>query len=136
MKFKSFGMRIYNTKRGIMKTLFAAVIILACISFPQEAEKQNMEHFIVLYTLGESWDTTKQAHEQLYFKEHSSHLFGLRKEKRILIGGRYSGTGMIIIAAESESVAHDLIMKDKAVENKIFNAEIFLFTPFYKGCLE
>lgn len=120
-----------------MKAILLAFVIFPGISFSQDKYlKDENQYFIVLYTIGERWDTTKQTHEQSYFKEHSTHLSELRKNKTITIGGRYSDTGMIIIQAKDEQEAHNLIAKDYAIENKIFHAEIFPFSPFYKGCIE
>lgn len=94
------------------------------------------QYFIVLYTTGDSWDTTKQTSEQTYFKEHSAHLAQLRKEKRIDIGGRYSDTGMLLLKASTLAEAEELITKDVAIKNKLYKAAIFPFSPFYKGCVE
>ena len=120
-----------------MKTLLLAAAIFINVSYSQENKsKDEHQYFIVLYTIGENWDTTKQTHEQLYFKDHSTHLSELRKNKTIAIGGRYSNTGLIIIQAKDEKEAKDLITNDKAIQNKIFKAEIFSFNAFYKGCIE
>ncbi len=122
-----------------MKTIFLTIIITASvvIGYAQDtSNKSDYEYFIVLYTLGENWDTTKQAHEQLYFSDHSSHLSGLRKTKQIDIGGRYGDTGMILLKAKDEAEAQNLVKKDIAIQNKIFTAKIFSFNPFYTGCIE
>lgn len=123
----------------MMKTIVLTLIstLFAVSAFSQEnANKDNYEYFVVLYTIGENWNTTKQTHEQLYFNEHSLHLSELRKSKKISIGGRYSDAGMLILNAKDENEAKTLITKDAAVQNKIFKAEIFPFNPFYKGCVE
>lgn len=123
----------------MMKTIFLTLIstLFTVSVFSQgTTNKDSCEYFVVLYTIGENWDTTRQAHEQPYFKEHSLHLSALRKSKKISIGGRYSDTGMIILNAKDENEAKTLITKDAAVQNKIFKAEIFLFNPFYNGCIE
>jgi hypothetical protein len=120
-----------------MKILFIIIALLFNDSLPQNTQnKDGNKYFVVLYTIGENWDTTKQTHEQLYFKKHSSHLVELRKNEIITIGGRYSDTGLIIIRATNEKEAHHLITKDVAIQNKLFKAEIFPFNPFYKGCIE
>jgi|GEM_PF-992097 len=122
-----------------LKPVFLTIIsILFALSvFSQDTtDKESSEYFVVLYTIGANWDTTKPAHEQLYFKEHSLHLSALRKSKKIDIGGRYSDKGMIILKVRDENEAKTLITKDKAVQNEIFKTEIFPFSPFYKGCIE
>lgn len=122
-----------------LKIIFLTIIstLFSISAFSQETKNEdNNKSFVVLYTIGENWDTTKPANEQLYFKEHSLHLSELRKNKKISIGGHYSDMGMIIIKAKDENEAKTLIIEDKAIQNKIFKAEIFLFNPFYKGCVE
>ncbi|MGZ5244994.1 MAG: YciI family protein [Bacteroidia bacterium] len=90
----------------------------------------------MLYTIGENWDTTKEAYEQNYFKEHSSHLAELRNKGKISIGGRFSDTGMLLLNASDLNEAKNLIEKDIAIQNKLFTVEIFYFDAFYKGCIE
>lgn len=122
-----------------MKTFLIAIMILAStmVSFSQETTSNaKNDFFVVLYTIGENWDTTKQTHEQLYFKEHSTHLSELRKTKKISIGGRYSDTGMLLLKAKDKAEAQNLITNDIAIKNKIFKVEIFSFDPFYEGCVE
>ena len=92
--------------------------------------------FAMIYTTGENWDTEKQVHEQAYFKEHSAFLSKLRKEEKILIGGRYSDKGFMILKAKDEQEALEIIVTDESVVNKTFNAEIYPFSVFYKGCVE
>jgi hypothetical protein len=124
--------------RKNMKTIFLFIIMSTTgIAWAQEDKSpKNYEYFIVLYTTGENWDKTKPAHEQLYFKEHSSHLSEMRKAKIVDIGGRYSDTGMILLKAKNETEAQFLIINDSSVQNKIFKADIFPFDMFYKGCVE
>lgn len=122
-----------------LKLIFLAITstIFTISAFSQETTgKDSYEYFVVLYTLGENWDTTKQAHEQLYFEEHSLYLSELRKSKKISIGGRYSDTGMIVLKAKDENEAKTIITKDTAIQNKMLKTEIFPFAPFYKGCIE
>lgn len=122
-----------------MKTILLTMLltVIAATGFAQDSTtKKAPQYFIVLYTTGESWDNSKQAYEQTYFKEHSAHLAQLRKEKRIDIGGRYSDTGMLLLKASNQAEAEELINKDVAMQNKLFKAAIFPFSPFYKGCVE
>jgi hypothetical protein len=122
-----------------MKFLLLTTIFIASTSIVLSQEtvnKKDSGYFVVLYTIGENWDHTKQAHEQQYFKEHSAYLSELRKAKKIEIGARFSDIGMILLKADSEAEALDIISKDAAVQNKIFKTEFFSFFPFYKGCIE
>jgi len=121
-----------------MKSICLIFFMTAFVTvvFSQDTTKTDYEYFIVLYTVGENWDTTKQAYEQPYFKEHSTHLSELRKAKKIEIGGRYSDSGMILLKAKDETEAKTIIFNDTAIKNKTFKAEIFAFDTFYKGCVE
>jgi hypothetical protein len=120
-----------------MKSFVLFFVIIINVSFAQEEKNINeKKYFMVLFTTGENWDASKKTHEQEYFKDHSSSLVELRKSGDIILGGRYSATGMILLLAKDEQEAEDLITKDKSVQNKIFNAAIFPFSPFYKGCIE
>lgn len=92
--------------------------------------------FIAIFSLGPSWQADKPAHEQAYFKEHSTNLKKLRTEKKILVGARYSDKGMIIIAAANEQEARAMLERDPMVANKVFNLEIYPFNPFYKGSVD
>ncbi|MEX0313194.1 MAG: YciI family protein [Allomuricauda sp.] len=115
--------------------LFLFLLLLPCFMLSQENTEQK-SHFIALYTVGEHWDKEKMPHEQEYFKEHSSFLSKLRKEKKIVMGARYADTGMIIVLADSLEVAKSMLFEDVALQQKLFNVEIHPFNAFYKGCIE
>lgn len=92
--------------------------------------------FVVTYTTGSTWSTTKSPGEQPYFKEHSAHLSQLRKNGVIKMGARYGDKGIIVIAAASLLKAKELIEADQAIQNKLFTAEVQKFNVFYEGCVE
>jgi len=92
--------------------------------------------FIAIYALGPAWQTDKPAHEQAYFKEHGENLKKWRAEKKIVLGARYSDKGMIIISAADEKDARSMLENDPMVMNKVFNLELYPFSPFYKGCIQ
>lgn len=92
--------------------------------------------FAVQFTVGPKWDQSKQPQEQLFFKEHSENLKSLRTEGTLLIGGRYSDKGFIIVKAGSEAEARSKIEADPAVQNQVFKFELHSFRAFYKGCIE
>lgn len=120
-----------------MKSLliFLIVICIPFLMFSQEDEHVKA-HFIALYTVGESWDMEKQPNEQIYFKEHSGFLSKLRKEKQIILGARYSDTGMIILKADDLEAAKIILNQDIALQKKLFNVVIYPFNTFYNGCIE
>ena len=116
---------------------FICIIVLSNVAFSQEKDSDNdRAYFVALYTVGESWDAEKPPQEQAYFKEHSAHLSDLRKASKIVLGARYSDTGIIILKVKDEAEAQELINSDTAIQNKLFQVQIFPYYPFYKGCVE
>ncbi|MCB1023956.1 MAG: hypothetical protein KDB79_06195 [Acidobacteria bacterium] len=99
-------------------------------------EKVQNNYFIVFYSLGKNWDSSKAPNEQLYFKDHSQHLSKLRKEKRISIGGRYGEKGLLILKALDLAEAEKRINEDIAMKNDLFSVEIYPFAPFYNGSIK
>lgn len=122
-----------------MKSIILTIGFLTSVltMYSQDALKQDPQKlFIVLYTIGENWDTTKQFSQQLYASEHSAHLSELIKTNKISIGARYSDTGMVILKAKDQTEAQKIIHEDLAIQNKIFRTEIHPFYVFYGGCID
>lgn len=117
--------------------LFGMLLLFAGNSlFGQSTKTDSLKYFIVLYSVGEAWDTTKQFYEQKHFDDHSDFLSNLRKNKKIPIGARYSDKGMIILKAKNEAEALKIMEGDVSVKNKLFRFELFEMDVFYEGCLE
>ncbi len=118
--------------------IFLALVCLGKVSglYSQTNKADTMKYFMVLYTVGEAWDTTKQYYEQKYFDDHSKFLGKLRKEKWAVIGARYSDTGMVIIKASDEKTAYLIMEGDVSVRNKLFKFELYEMDVFYEGCIE
>lgn len=87
--------------------------------------------FIVHFEVGPNWDKSLQPQEQTKFKEHSQNLNRLRKEKIITFGARYSDLGVIVIKANSLSIANSIIAIDPGVQSGIFNFRIEQLNIFY-----
>src|SRR5690606_37905586 len=121
---------------AMKKFILLILLGITFVGFSQDNNEREDKKFIVLYTLGEQWDNTKPPNEQLHFSEHSSFLSGFRTDKKILLGARYSNTGMIVLLASDEEAANSLIRSDPAVQHHLFAVEIFPFSPFYNGCIE
>ena len=121
-----------------MKRSIIAILLVSIAStlYSQDQAKSDAQRFIVLYTIGESWDTTKTASGQLHFKEHSAHLARLRAAGTIELGARFGDTGMIIVRAKNKDEAHAIVSDDEAIRNRLFKTEIFSFHAFYTGCIE
>jgi hypothetical protein len=121
------------------RLLFLSVITLFfCVQklSAQKNTKDSTKFFVVLYTTGEAWDTTKQFYDQAYFEEHSKFLGKLRKNKTIVTGGRYSDKGMLIIKASDIKAASQLMEDDVSVRNKTFTCELHELDIFYEGCID
>ena len=119
------------------------LIVLMLLSFswiasetPAQDDAPAKKYFIAIFSRGAAWDSSKQANEQIGFKEHSENLRRLRSEKRIPIGGRYSEKGMVIFEAKDEEEARSLFASDLMVAKKTFDLELHEFRPFYKGTIE
>lgn len=122
-----------------MKKLFLLLFSMAVvqITYAQEKpEEEKDQYFILIYSPGELWDSSKSPSEQQYFAEHSAHLRDLRNKERITIGGRYSDKGLIILKSKDETEAKEIAESDVSVQNKLFKVEIFLLNAFYKGCID
>ncbi len=116
-------------------TCFLLVLVwtqVTCIA--QEATESKL--FTMIYTPGEKWDHTITFDQQPFFKEHSSHLQKLRKEGRIVIGGRYSDKGFMLLKAKDSIEADAVVKMDPSVTHQIFEVALFEFSTFYKGCVE
>lgn len=117
-----------------MKTYFWFLLVPFFLHAQEnEAAKQN---FVALYTVGSAWNMEKSPDDQLYFKEHSAFLSKLRKENTIIMGARYSDTGMIVFEASDLESAKNLLHEDIAIQNNLFQVVVHPFHPFYKGCIE
>ena len=90
----------------------------------------------MIYTPGEKWDHNIPFGQQPFAKEHSMHLQQLRKEGRIVIGGRYSDKGFMLLKAKDSLEADAIIKMDPAVTHQIFDVGLFELNTFYEGCVE
>lgn len=100
------------------------------------SSRQADSLFVVIYTTGSEWNTSKTPDEQPYFADHSAFMMKLRKETTTLLGARYSDKGMLVIKSASLQQAQQLISSDKAVIHKTFNAEVHPANFFFTGCVK
>jgi hypothetical protein len=102
----------------------------------QEALAPTDSLFIVTYTTGPSWDTSKSPGDQPYFKDHSANLGNWRKGGLIKFGARYSDKGIIFLSAPTIAAARKRVEADPAIINGLFKADVQRLQPFYYGCVE
>lgn len=109
-------------------------VLISAAASAQDVAKDSL--YIVTYTTGPSWDAAKAPGEQQFFKEHSQHLSGLRKDGVITMGARYADKGIIVIKARSFTHANEIIGSDQAIGHQLFNTDIQKLSVFYPGCVE
>jgi len=133
-----YGSRLHYLPFKLLAMKFILCVVLLGFTGAVNAQTSNPPDslFIVIYSVGSLWDTTRQPDEQMYFKEHSANLSKLRKEGVIKAGARFADKGMIVIAAKSMTTAKEIILSDIAVIQKLFDADIQKLNVFYEGCLE
>jgi hypothetical protein len=90
------------------------------------------DRFVVLFRKGPAWDEAKPANEQPHFREHSANLQALRAAEQLLLGARYSDTGMIVLDAPAEADARALIDRDPAIAAKVFAYDLHPASFFYE----
>ena len=91
--------------------------------------------FALVFRTGPAWDQSKAPSEQPFFAGHSKNLRELRAEGRILLGGRFSDLGLVLVRAASAGEARALVDRDPSVKNGTFLAEVHPFHAFMPGCV-
>jgi hypothetical protein len=116
--------------------LAAALFALASTqSTTPAATPAPVRYFAVEFRTGPKWDAAKPPQEQAHFQEHSQNLSRLRKEGRVLLGGRYTDRGLMILTGESEGEIRGLFAADPSLTNGTFVFDVWEFRPFYAGCV-
>ena len=110
---------------------FILVLTISSMGYAQENEKL----FAMIYSKGKGWNENIATSEQAYFKAHSLHLQNLRKQGKILVGGRYADLGFMILKAEDAKEAESITKQDSSVVSGTFKVELFEFHTFYTGCV-
>ncbi|MCW9037276.1 YciI family protein [Altibacter sp.] len=108
------------------------LLFITTVGHSQENEKL----FAMIYSKGEEWNDSISTSGQPYFKEHSLHLQKLRKQNKIVVGGRYSDVGFMILQAKDMAEANEITKQDSSVAKGIFKVELFEFSTFYEGCID
>ena len=116
-------------------------LALACaLADPQSAPAADQTAaakpvFAIVFRTGPAWDAGKPPAEQAFFADHSKNLRALREEGRILLGGRFSDQGLVLVQAASQEEAQGFVDRDASVKNGTFRAEVHRFAPFMAGCV-
>lgn len=89
--------------------------------------------FVVTLARGPGWDTTLTAQAQAGFAEHSANLTRLRQSGRLLLGGRTTEHGVMLLAAASAAEARAEFDRDPMVARAVFAIDVQAFAPFHRG---
>jgi uncharacterized protein YciI len=116
---------------------FALAVVMAAAAAPvQEPTAPPARVFAVVFRAGPAWDAAKPPGEQVGFKDHSANIARLKAEGRLLIGGRFSDAGLLLVRAASREEAQSLLDRDPTVASGVFKAEVHPWSTFAAGCLE
>ncbi len=119
--------------------MILATVVLACaIAEPQAApapEKPAGEVYALVFRTGPAWDKAKAPGEQPFYADHSKNLRDLRAEGRLVMGGRFSDVGLVLVRAATLDDARALVDRDPSVKNGTFQAEVHPFRAFMPGCV-
>lgn len=120
------------------QTIRAGIILAMTLTAPSLAASAQVPDsvYIVTYTTGKAWNNAIKAHEQPYFKEHSTYLSNLRKNGVIQLGVRDREHGILFIYATDLKHAKELIESDVAIVNQLFSVVVEKANVFYPGCVE
>ena len=112
-----------------------AVLALLAASPDEVTPAPAGRFYAVEFRTGPRWDAARPPGEQAHFQDHSQNLKKLRQEGRILLGGRYSDKGFLVLSGSSEEEIRKLFDADPSVANQVFALEVHEFRPFYPGCV-
>ncbi len=120
--------------------LAAALLTLASVqsapsAAPPDTTPAPGRFFAVEFRPGAKWDAAKPPQEQPGFGDHSQNLQRMRKEGRILLGGRYSDRGLLVLSGVSEDEIRALFAADPTISSGVFVFDVWEFRPFYAGCV-
>ena len=120
------------------KSLLLAALLSAGSAAAQEAPPAapTAKLFAVTFRTGPAWEAGKPPGEQRHFKDHSANIGKLKSEGRLVVGGRFSDVGLLLVRAASQEEAQSFVDRDPSVAAGIFKAEIHPWSTFAAGCVE
>ena len=102
---------------------------------PAPASPPARRTFALVFRMGPSWDASKAPAAQAHFADHSANIRKLREEGRLLVGGRFSDQGLLIVEAQDEAEARSFVDRDPSVRAGTFAAEVHAWSTFAAGCV-
>ena len=89
--------------------------------------------WVMMFTPGPAWDSTRAPGDQAHFRNHSANLARLRTEGRIRLGGRFGPWGLILVDAGSEAEARSYFAPDSTLSAGVFRSELYAWSTIYSG---
>jgi uncharacterized protein YciI len=104
-------------------------------SAPPASPAPAKRTFALVFRTGPSWNKAKAPGAQAHFADHSANIRKLREEGRLLVGGRFSDQGLLIVEAKDEAEARTFVDRDPSVRAGTFTAEVHAWSTFAGGCV-
>jgi RNA polymerase sigma-70 factor (ECF subfamily) len=89
--------------------------------------------FALTFAVGPGWDTTNPPGAQAGFREHSQNLARLRREGRILAGGRFGALGLMLVRASDSAEVRAQLAGDSTLTRGVLTATIDVWRTVYGG---
>ena len=90
--------------------------------------------FAVRFQPGAGWDKSKPPAEQTGFASHSANLQRLRRDGRVVLGGRFADLGLIVVSASDLAAAREFFTADETIAAKVFSIQIDQWSTIFEGC--
>ena len=128
--------RVVLSRSLALATCIASVAIGAMAQAqPTTSPPNEAPLFAVEITVGAKWDSSKPAHEQQFFREHTSNLKRLRDSGALIVGARYSDKGLVVLTAQDEEQARAMMDEDPSMKAQVFRYQVHPMSVFYGGVL-
>ena len=129
-----------TTSRFVRLSALVGVLLTASadlhVAGATVAATQSPALFAVRFQPGAGWDKSKTPNEQAGFASHSANLQRLRRDGRVLLGGRFADLGLIVITAADAAAARDQFSTDETIAAKVFTIQIDPWSTIFEGCVQ
>ena len=119
-------------------TLAASLAAVVIAQSKDAAQKIGVKksRFVAVYTVSDDWKS--KSLPEVPLDNHSEYVERLAKEKKLIAGGPFKDfTGAIlIIQADTEAEAREIMMNDPLVKGQVVKAELHAWHVVIKGCID
>jgi uncharacterized protein YciI len=119
-----------------MTPLLVLGLWLAAVPATAPSSPATAALFAVTIRIGPAWVADKAPAEQSFFREHSENIRKLKADGHLVLGGRFSDVGLLLLRARDTEEARALIERDPAVKAGVFAYEAHPWHGFAWGCVE